>query len=216
MDKHIELMGNTCGLVDGDLMLCHEYGVAFQRDMTPTAHYNGAYFEMYAGYANNDKAEAIDGGRIALVARHAGPQTPVCDVGIGAGVFISKRGNTWGVDVNPVAQAWLKERGLWAEDLSRFSAFTFFDVLEHLPEPGRYLQHVPIGGYVFASLPIFDDLNRIRESRHYKPGEHLLYFTENGFIDWMWMHGFKVLERTDFETVAGRESILSFAFQRFA
>ena len=59
-------------------------------------------------------------------------------------------------------------------------------------------------------------LRAVRASKHYRPGEHLLHFTEEGFVAWMRMHGFQLLECSDFEMQAGRESILSFAFRRFA
>lgn len=216
MDKHIAVM---VAQPDDDLMICAADGVAYQRDMTVTMPYDRRYFEMYAGYENNEKADAIDGGRIDFVARHVGFGVEVCDVGIGAGVFIKKReragGPTFGVDVNPVAIDWLKERGLWAGDqLSRFSVFTFWDVLEHLPDPAVYLDHVPVAGWVFASTPIYPDLGRVRESKHYKPGEHLLYFTEAGFVGWMAHYGFELRERATFESDAGRDSIGSFAFER--
>ena len=58
------------------------------------------------------------------------------------------------------------------------------------------------------------DLNKIRESKHYRPGEHLLYWTEKGFVDWMFEKGFRFLEKRTFEIQAGREDILSFAFIR--
>ena len=54
----------------------------------------------------------------------------------------------------------------------------------------------------------------IRDSKHYRPGEHLYYFTELGFAQWMARHGFELLEVSNFETKAGRDSILSFAFRR--
>jgi len=63
-------------------------------------------------------------------------------------------------------------------------------------------------------FPIFPDLTAIRASKHYRPGEHLYYFTEDGLVRWMALHGFLLRERNDFETRAGRDSILSFAFLR--
>ena len=61
---------------------------------------------------------------------------------------------------------------------------------------------------------VFEDLADIRKSRHYRPGEHLYYFTDRGIVSWMAMHGFDLLERDWFETRAGRESIATYAFQR--
>lgn len=201
-------------LEDGDLILCQAHGVAYQRDMTVKVAYGGEYFEKCRGYEDKAIALAINTGRIDLVAKHFDPCDAVADIGIGSGEFIKKRPNTFGRDVNPVAVAWLKKEGLWAEDLSTFRAFTFWDVIEHLEEPDDYFRHIAPGAYLFTSIPIFTDLKRIRESKHYRPGEHLYYFTEAGFITWMGLHGFRSLGVQDFETAAGRDSILSFAFRR--
>lgn len=197
---------------DGDLALCIEHGVAYQRDMTVTEPYDESYWNKCAGYEDKGIALAINRGRIEMVAKWAGPVTRVCDVGIGCGEFIKKRGNTFGRDINPHAIQWLTRYGLWAHRLSDFSAFTFWDVIEHVPRPADYFDEVPHGAHLFTSIPVFSDLRKIRESRHYRPGEHLYYWTPVGFVNWMSSYGFVLLERDDFETRAGRDSIMSFAF----
>jgi hypothetical protein len=87
-------------------------------------------------------------------------------------------------------------------------------VLEHVETPDDYFRRIHDGAYLFTSLPIFTDLTKVRQSKHYRPDEHLYYFSEDGFVNWMAHHRFKLLERDDFETRAGREAILSFAFRR--
>lgn len=210
MDSFIAKMP---GAADADLIICPGHGVAYQRDMSHPVHYNGEYFDKYSHYEGTPIADAINAGRIALVDKYVGPDAGVLDVGIGSGEFIKKRPNTFGYDINPKAIAWLKETMRWAE-FATFDAFTFWDVLEHVETPDDYFRRIHPGAYLFTSLPIFDDLTRIRASKHYRPDEHLYYFTEDGFVDWMAKHRFKLLERADFETSAGREAILSFAFRR--
>lgn len=202
-------------VADGDLMLCHEFGVAYQADMTRSVAYDAAYFDKYEGYCGSDIARAINAGRVALVDKWAGSDGEIIDVGIGCGEFILARGcATRGHDVNPKAIAWLKEQGLWAPDLRGAVGVTFWDVLEHVPEPDGYFDQLAPGALVFACLPIFEDLARIRESKHYRPDEHYYYWTEHGFVRWMIAKNFDLLDRQDFETRAGRESILSFAFRK--
>lgn len=199
---------------DGDLMLCHADGVAWQKDMTVTAKYDADYFSKCRGYEGQPIAEAISEGRIALVERHFG-DGPLLDVGVGSGEFVRKRGkNTFGYDVNPEAEFWLRKEGRWSSAFTVFKAFTFWDVIEHVPEPDDYLDRVVDGSYVFACLPVFADLRLIRESKHYRPGEHLYYFTRRGFISWMRAKGFRHLETAWHEVAAGRDSIVSFAFRR--
>lgn len=199
---------------DGDLMLCHDRGIAYQRDMSVKVPYDDAYFNKCASYEDQEIARKINAGRIDLVNKHAGAQTRVLDVGIGCGEFIKKRGNTFGVDINPRAVAWLKEHELYSDDFGAFAAFSFWDVIEHIEDPVHYFRAMPDGAYLFTCLPIFSDLKRIRDSRHYRPGEHLYYWTERGFIDWMALHRFELLERADYEIAAGRDSIVSFAFKK--
>jgi hypothetical protein len=199
---------------DADLMLCRHHGVAYQRDMSIRVPYDETYFNKCAGYEDQEIARKINSGRIDLVNYHVGNGAAVLDIGIGSGEFIRKRPNTFGYDINPKAEAWLRERGRWHDGFMLFRAFTFWDVIEHIETPDDYFMHMAPNSYLFTCLPIFEDLSRIRESKHYRPGEHLYYWTERGFIEWMKLHRFTVLARQAFESDAGRDSILSFAFHR--
>jgi hypothetical protein len=199
---------------DDDLVLCPWDGVAYQADMTPTAAYDETYFAKCASYEGQAIADKINAGRVELVNDFIG-MNRCCDIGIGSGEFIKHRGNTWGCDVNPVAIEWLRKIGRLADNLNEFAAFTFWDVLEHIPTPEDYLKRIPLHGFVFTSVPIMATVERVRESKHYRPGEHLYYWEMNGFVDWMAMHGFKCVSHRTFEIDAGRDSIHSFGFKRF-
>lgn len=209
MDRYVAAFPAT---PDADLMLCEQNGVAWQADMTSRVDYGPEYWEKCSGYDGTEIAEAINAARVALVARYFAGR--VCDIGIGSGAFVRARPYTFGFDVCPDAIAWLKREHLFCSPGDGFAAFTFWDVLEHVERPEDYLGLVPLHGWVFVSLPIFRDLHRIRESRHYRPGEHLYYWTDDGFLGWMALHGFQVHEANDEETRAGRDSIRSYAFKR--
>lgn len=208
------LVARFDSIADGDLTICPARGVAYQRGMAVSANYGDAYFARYQSYEGTEIARQINAGRVALVDEHVGAGSPVVDIGVGSGEFIRARPGTMGQDINPAAIDWLRRKNLWVEKMSEFSAFTFWDVLEHVPEPDRYFRKIPDRAHLFCCLPIFAELGRIRESRHYKPGEHLYYWTERGFVDWMAEYRFGLLERRDFEIAAGRDSIVSFAFRR--
>ena len=197
---------------DGDLEIC-KAGVAYQRDMTAPIEYNGAYFDHYKALEGSEIAKKINTGRIKLVNDNAGWQRPVLDIGIGSGEFIKRRPNTYGYDINPTAQAWLKENELWRDDLSQFRAFSMWDVIEHVRCPSDYLDWMPKGSWLFLSIPVFHDLSRVRQSKHYKPNEHFYYFTPRGLIDWLSLYGFRLVERSKFES-QWRDKIESFALQR--
>lgn len=211
MDRFIEALPAKR---DDDLMLCLRDGVAYQCDMDHRVAYDRAYFEKYRTYEGSPVAQKINAGRIALVKRHYGGG-PLLDIGVGSGEFIKRRGKpTFGYDINMTAKRWLLDEGLWCDVEMAFPAYSFWDVLEHVPEPEDYFRHVLPGAYLFTALPIFDDLTRIRESKHYRPDEHLYYWTREGFIRWMANHAFEHLETSHHEIFAGRQSILAFAFRR--
>lgn len=201
--------------VEDDLVVLHELGIAYQRSQKALVDYGEAYFDKCAGYEGQAIGEAIHAGRVAFVAKHYGAG-PMLDVGIGSGAFIRARPDTWGTDVNPKAIAWLRDRGQLAraDELHGWPAYSFWDVIEHIPTPEDYFRLIRPGSWLFTSLPLFEDLRRIRDSRHYRPDEHLYYWTREGFIRWMGWHGFALVERSDFETRAGRDSIESFAFRK--
>jgi hypothetical protein len=198
---------------DGELMVALDGGLAWQADLCSTVHYGEDYFAKTQANDASPIAEALNAARRALVDRYVG-QNRVCDIGIGGGGFILHRPNTWGFDINSRAVQWLAEHGKLAMQLDEFAGWCMWDVFEHLPQPRAYLNHMELGGYLFVSIPVFEDLTKIRESKHYRPGEHLRYFTRDGFIRYMAAEGFRVLEVNDDETRAGRESIQSFAFSR--
>lgn len=209
-----ELIRRFESVENGDLRICIPRGVAYQADMTRPVAYNDAYFDAYVALEDQEIARRLNAGRVALVNKYVGPETAVLDTGIGSGEFIKNRPNTFGRDVNAKAVKWLKGVKKYADDATAFGAFTFWDVLEHVAMPNRYFRRMPEGCFVFACLPIFASLDRVRASRHYKPNEHFYYWTEAGFIEWMRLYRFRHLESQTFETDAGRDGILSFAFVR--
>lgn len=200
------------GKPDGDLVICRAHGVAWQADMTHRV--DVPYYYKCSGYKGQDIANKINRGRVDFVNRFVGSDCPVLDIGIGSGEFIESRPNTFGYDVDQDAQNWLKRNKKWVDDFTLFKAFTFWDVIEHIENPQGYFQHMGCGSKIFVCLPTFANLDLIRESKHYRPGEHLYYWTDAGFIDWMAAYWFALIGRASFETEAGRESIETFAFER--
>ena len=88
---------------------------------------------------------------------------------------------------------------------------TFWDSLEHMSFPGSILQRCQTA---CVSLPIFESRAHVTRSKHWKPGEHIWYWTRNGFAQWAKDQGFDVVATDDFETRLGREGIQAFALRR--
>jgi hypothetical protein len=183
--------------------------------MAVSVEYDNHYIENYFRLENTDIAKKLNAGRTAITEKHC---LKLLDIGIGSGEFIKSSGLlTYGFDVNPIAIRWLKEAGIYKDpyaEMPQVDGLTFWDSIEHIPNPGALLSLMKSGCLAFISLPIFTDLTRLKKSKHYKPGEHLYYFTSNGIIKYMTDSGFSLIEMSDFETRAGREDILSFVFRK--
>lgn len=216
MDSFIRAFPATA---DSDLMICAQHGVVYQRDMqTARVSYDTGYFAKVSGYEGTKIAQAVNAGRVALLSRHLPAGSSVLDIGAGTGAFVRAAAAAgfvaYGFDVLPEAVSSLRQQGRYAEDGSQFSAVTLWDTLEHLENPATCLDPIRQGAWLFLSLPIFKDLGCIRSSKHYRPGEHLYYWTDSGLVRWLARRGFLLLECSTHEIDAGRDSIGAFAFRR--
>lgn len=180
----------------------------------PTICYDGNYFENYRRLDATPMGKALTKARVDLVAKHC-PEGMVVDIGIGGGRFVEDC-RAMGYDVCPHARSWLKDVGRFCDPYENtgrtIEAVTCWDSLEHIPEPEKLLERV--GGWLFVSMPIYADLPGVLSSKHYKPGEHLHYWTLQGFVQWCEGQGFELIEINHAETELGREGITSFAFKR--
>lgn len=210
-----QIIKNYPSIPFGELNYCHEHGIMYQRDMTTSVDYGESYFEHYVKIENSDIANKLNKGRTEITEKYC--QT-LLDIGIGSGEFIrASKLKVYGFDINPVGIQWLKEKELYLDPYAsppQVDGFTFWDSLEHIPEPHKILALVPQGKYIFVSMPIFVDLLWVRKSKHYKPNEHYYYFTGSGMVKWLTDSGFEIVEVSDLETRAGREDILTFVFKK--
>ena len=155
--------------------------------------------------------EGLTRARVAMTRRHY--QGGVVDIGIGGGRFV-QAADGWGYDVNAEAVAWLRQQERYFDPYATpTEAISCWDSLEHIPEPEKLLAQV--GEWVFVSMPVYLSQWDCLKSKHYKPGEHLWYWTQNGLIAWFARQGFGCVEINDSESELGRDGITSFAFRRY-
>lgn len=196
------------GLTDC-LLWSEELGMGYHP--RPPMDYTGPYFEKYRELDATDMGARLTAARVALVRRHFAGQ--VVDIGIGGGRFVEES-DGWGFDVNPEAVAWLREQERFFDIYAHHAeAISCWDSLEHIPDPDKLLDQV--GEWVFVSMPIYFGVNDCLASKHYKPGEHLWYWTKDGLISWFGRRGFGCVEVNESESKIGRQGISSFAFRRF-
>jgi hypothetical protein len=72
-----------------------------------------------------------------------------------------------------------------------------FDVLEHFYDPAQFLSIIPQDN-VILTIPIFKDEikdeSSLYEWKHYKPGEHIWYWNEIGFKNYINKIGWEIVE----------------------
>lgn len=147
--------------------------------------------------------------RVSFVRKYA--DLGIVDIGIGGGAFV-RAADCFGYDVNANAIKWLKDNGKYKDPYNGCDAITCWDSLEHIRYPDELLRNVR--KFVFVSIPIFRDVDHVLSSKHFKPGEHVWYFTHEGLVNFMKLQGFDLLESNAMESDLGREGINSYAFKR--
>ncbi|HGW5085389.1 TPA: methyltransferase domain-containing protein [Pseudomonas aeruginosa] len=195
------------GLTDC-LLWSEELGMGFHP--RPPMDYTGPYFEKYQALDATPMGTALTTARVDMVRRHFDGE--VLDVGIGGGRFVVESGGK-GFDVNEEAVQWLKSRNAYADPYKGVAAITCWDSLEHVPDPEALVRSV--GEWVFVSMPVYKDQADCLKSKHFKPGEHLHYWSVRGLVGWFAKMNFGCVEINERESELGREGITSFAFRRF-
>lgn len=179
----------------------------------PPMSYSGDYFAKYQDLDSTKMGAQLTRARLELVGKFVAPNT-VLDIGIGGGRFVVESGG-YGYDVSAEATKWLAANRRFLDPYLpgvNVDAITCWDSLEHIPNPERLLERVQ--RWLFVSMPIYTGLADVLASKHYKPGEHLHYWTFEGFVGWCERQGFQLMEMNHAETELGREGITSFAFKR--
>lgn len=183
--------------------------------------YDAKYWQNYERLACTDQGRIINRIRTDLVERWVPANSVLVDVGIGCGAFLKqmcarKWWKVYGIDVNPVALEWLAKHRLELPEGTKANVLTFWDVLEHIPQPFQLLDY-HCADWICLSMPIYRDEHHALTSKHFKPGEHCWYFTRAGLESFMFNHRYEMVEANKQETIiGGREDIWAFAFKRLA
>jgi hypothetical protein len=204
--------GYSIKLAVPTLVWLPEYGIGYlpsTKGVKPL--YDAAYFDTYLKLSRTSLGRELTAARVEFVSRFY--KGEMLDFGIGSGQFISSRGDlTYGWDINPEALKWLSYNDLLGSPGTNYQAISFWDSLEHLEDPAEALSHAL--QWAFVSMPVFKDLDHIRSSKHFKPGEHLWYFTLDGFEKYVTSLGFEIVCTSNMEIKLGREDIWTFALSR--
>jgi len=169
--------------------------------------YDIEYYEnMLRNYSKT--AEQISEVRWRFISQ-LNPKT-VLDYGSGVGWFRAFRPagvSVWSYDIMPVPQTGI--------DLRMYDVVCFWDVLEHIPDFSRIEPVLALARHIAASLPLLPNNNpqQLSEWKHFKPGEHLHYFSHDTLSALMKTYGFVELKK-GMPECPPREGIWSYLFAK--
>jgi hypothetical protein len=167
------------------------------------------FFDEYHHKDVTDMGRQLVERRLALLRQYVSSREGVIDVGIGGGAFVTACFGARGLDVDPKAIEWLKERKLQATLADDPVALTFWDSFEHIDDPIALLRGFK-PSYVVMSIPLFAGREAALASKHYKPGEHIWYFTFHGLLEYM--DPYRCVHVSRMEELLGREGIATLVF----
>ena len=180
--------------------------------------YTEKYYNKLKKYEGTQIEQDINDIRYKLVKKYK--CGTILDIGCGTGQFMrtAKTCTTYGYDVMKKTVSNLKRTKKYIDPYEQLpdqiQAFTFWDSLEHIKDPAPIFRNTWRGQYLFCSMPIFKNTEAITQSKHYRPGEHMWYFTANGLIEWIHQFRFICVEENYKESEAGRKDIGTFVFRR--
>lgn len=169
--------------------------------------YNLSYYELMLRL-NSKTAEEINKIRWDFIAGLE-PKT-ILDYGSGVGWFRAFRPQ--GVDVYTYDIGSYPQTG---DQLEEYDIVCFWDVLEHIPNFDVLWEIMKKTNYIAMTIPIIPDRKDfvLERWKHFKPGEHLHYFTESTLDSFFKAYGFIPYKKGNPECPP-REDILSVIYKK--
>lgn len=169
--------------------------------------YGDDYLVLYKLRARTDVGEKIYDARWSFIEKHVQSLSAktLLDFGCGSNGF-SRSANkcrcTYSYD--PICQP--------DHDFlqNRIDVLTLWDSIEHM----GLLETIPLIGaeYIFVTVPIIDDVSDILQWKHYKPYEHIWYFSSKAIVKLFKKWNYRLVERCDIEAKLRSKDIASFCF----
>lgn len=167
--------------------------------------YNLDYYEEMLK-RNSKTAERIAKIRWKFISK-VSPRV-ILDYGSGCGWFRAYRPKGVIVDTFDIGQ--YPQTGI-KHDF--YSLVCFWDVLEHLSSISEIELALNMTKFVAISVPIKPDKQVLKTWKHFKPGEHLNYFTESSLSDIFNEYNFRCLIK-GYPECPPRQDILSIIYER--
>ena len=132
----------------------------------------------------------------------------VLDYGAGVGWFRAHRPKGISVDsydIGPYPQTGIK--------FKIYDVVCFWDVLEHINNFEDIEPLLALARYVACTVPVKPENVDFADWKHFKPGEHLHYFTTETLSELFKKYGFQLV-KTDLPECPPRRDVHSFLFKR--
>jgi len=186
--------------------------------------YDEEYCSKYTKYDNTQLGVDLNKFRLEFVQhfikRVNSPKLKVLDFGCAVGAFckiVAEHFDSYGCEVNSFYEK------VWKEDVSgakyslsvpqeQFDVVTFFDSLEHVDDIKGLLEKLNVS-HVVISIPIVPK-EKLPQSRHLRPQEHLHYFTTSSLCKFFSQSGYELGGTSSRESELGREDIFTFYFRK--
>lgn len=173
--------------------------------MTQLTKYNtDYYYSMLRKYAKT-------GEKIAFIrwdfVEEFGGKT-VLDFGSGLGFFAACAPE--GVVVDTYDMGPYVQTGIRRE---RYDLLCLWDVLEHIPDFSCLEDYIKCTDYVALTIPMLPQGKELLTWKHFKPGEHLHYFTDCTLDAILKIYGFKRI-KDGYPECPPREDIESIVYER--
>lgn len=193
---------------------CHVENVLAQYDKSYFQNENpkGGYANYYEGMRVNKKTFT---DRLSKIEKKLGFKGKLLDVGCALGdcIFTAKEEGwkeVFGVEVSKFAYEFTKKRGLNVKNTTLdkadfktnyFDVITYQDVIEHVDNPIKELSYayklLKKKGFIYIVTPDMGGLWHSLLGKlwyHYKPGEHIMYFSQQSLKLALEKSGFKDIE----------------------
>jgi hypothetical protein len=201
---------------------CFDRGALRQVRLEVTQTYDRDYLaSRYVGI--DERVRALSARRLHVLEAFA-PRGSLLDFGCGTGRFVeaalASGWDAWGHDLvtGEGPRLSLEEARQQPWDVA-----TFFDSLEHLPDPGSTIRALN-PGWLLVSVPEchYPGAEQwFMTWKHRRPGEHLWHWSRSGLVTWLAALGYRCLMTSSFEdefrpsgVADGLSNILSGVFVR--
>lgn len=181
----------------------NEDGIVFQVNPIPITYDKKYVEERYDTYGEkNLEISALRLGYIIGALGHV--PNSILDIGYGNGAFLKECTKAiphcYGYDVTGYP---LPDDVEFVEDwvTKKTEVMTFFDVLEHLPDP--YILKNAEAQYIIISLPQYRNISDewFRNWKHRRPNEHLWHFSATSMMKFAHTVGYDVISMTNVEDI---------------